>query len=524
MSPDDARLLVVDDVDASRFIKVQMLRRAGFTVAEASTGTEALAYARAMRPDIVVLDVNLPDISGFDVCRQLKQDAGVPAVQVLHVSQTAITDTDRARGLDGGADMYLIEPFGATVFVATIRALLRVRRAEANLERALEAERQARDEAQRANRMKDEFLAMVSHELRTPLNAMTGWIWQLKRGAIDEESYQRAIDVLDRNARIQVQLINDLLDVSRIATGKLEIRLEATDLQQVVESAAAAAADSPIHRRKHVALDVHAEPAFVLGDAARLHQVVTNVLNNAFQFTPGGGIVSVTSGVADGHAFVEIRDSGVGIDADFLPHVFERFRQERARATSREPGLGLGLAIVRDLVERHHGAVTIDSAGIGKGTTVTVTLPLLDPETPTDATETPAGTLTLQGLRLLVVEDDPDARELLHAILARYGAEVTTAEAAGPAEALVGEGRFDVVVSDIGLPDVSGADFIRHLRARGELVPAIAVTAFATDVDRKRLLDQGFVAHIAKPVDPVKLVTAVFSAARAVPQLNDAAG
>jgi signal transduction histidine kinase/BarA-like signal transduction histidine kinase len=512
---DEGRILVVDDSEAARFIKVQILRRAGFGVDEASTGAEAVEQVRAARPVLVILDVNLPDISGLEVCRWLKEDAGPPSIQVLHVSQTAVTDADRARGLDGGADMYLTEPFGSAVLLATVRALLRVRRAEAALERALDNERLARDEAQRANRTKDEFLAMVSHELRTPLNAMTGWIWQLKRGALDEESYRRAIDVLDRNARIQVQLINDLLDVSRISTGKLDIHLEPIDVRQVVETAAAAANDSPLHKRKQIVLEVQADSAAVLADAARLHQVVTNILNNAFQFTPAGGRILVTSGVEPDGAFIRVEDSGAGIDPEFLPHVFERFQQARTLGRGGEPGLGLGLAIVRDLVERHHGSVRLESEGAGRGTTVTVRLPVLDPSIARQPVEVPVPTGILEGLRLLVVEDDTDARDVLHAILVRYGANVATAGTAEAAERLATEAVFDVLVTDIGLPDAKGTELVKRLRALGRTMPAIAVTAFATEVDRRRLLADGFVAHVAKPVDPQRLVRAVAEAARA---------
>ena len=436
-------------------------------------------------------------------------------MQVLHVSQTAVTEADRARGLDGGADMYLIEPFGATVLLATVRALLRVRRAEAALEKALENERVARDEAQRANHTKDEFLAMVSHELRTPLNAMTGWIWQLKRGALDEASYQRAIDVLDRNARIQVQLINDLLDVSRISTGKLEIHLEPIDVRQVVETAAAAANDSPLHKRKQITLAVQAGAANVLGDAARLHQVITNILEQRVSITPPGGHIAVSSALVADDVVIQVRDSGVGIDPEFLPHVFERFQQARTLGRGAEPGLGLGLAIVRHLVERHHGSVRLESEGTGRGTTVTVRLPRLDPSVSRAPIEAPASMTLLDGLQLLVVEDDVDARDVLQAILVRYGASVTTAAATGPAERLALEATFDVLVTDIGLPDARGTDLIKRLRARGLTLPAVAVTAFATQIDRQRLLADGFVAHVAKPVDPQQLVRAVSAAARA---------
>jgi CheY-like chemotaxis protein len=213
-------------------------------------------------------------------------------------------------------------------------------------------------------------------------------------------------------------------------------------------------------------------------------------------------------------AFVRVRDSGSGIDPAFLPHVFERFRQERSLATSREPGLGLGLAIVRDLVDRHGGTVTLESEGIGRGTTVTVLLPRLEPGVSNHSRESKVSSALLDGLRLLVVEDDADAREILHAILSRYGAVVVVAESGAAAESRVGESPFDVLVSDIGLPDVSGLDLIKRLRGQGWTTPVIAVTAFATEIDRQRLLGEGFAAHVAKPVDPHALVQAVWLASR----------
>ena len=223
MSTDTIRILVVDDNDASRFIKAQILRRAGYVVSEARTGTEGLEMVRALRPDLVVLDVNLPDVSGLEVCRTIKTEFGAPSIQVLQVSQTAVTDADRARGLDQGADMYLIEPLGAPVLLATVRALLRIRDAELQLEATLTREIEARQEAERANRAKDDFVAMVSHELRTPLNAISGSIWLLKHGSLADRTYKHLVDVLERNASAQARLINDLMDVSGIAAGKLDV-------------------------------------------------------------------------------------------------------------------------------------------------------------------------------------------------------------------------------------------------------------------------------------------------------------
>ena len=503
-----ARILVLDDNEAARFIKTQILRRADYQVTEARTGAEALAAARAERPDLAVLDVNLPDMSGFDVCRQLKAEFSTPGIQVLQVSQTAVTEQDRAHGLDMGADMYLIEPFGAPVLLATVRALLRVHRAEAELARALASERAARAEAERANSMKDGFVAMVSHELRTPLNAVTGAIWLLRHGARNQTNYDRAVDVLERNAQVQVQLIDDLLDISRIAAGKLDVKMQPVDLQSVVRNAAEAAAASPAHQRKNIAFGVGTAPALVRGDAARLEQVVSNVLNNAFQFTPARGRIDVTCGVADGRAFVCVSDTGTGIDPDVLPHVFEKYRQG-SETSGRERGLGLGLAIVNHLVQRHGGAIALESEGSGKGTTCRITLPLFDEAAAAADSRPDEMQHALAGLRLLLVEDDADARDVLVMILRGYGADVTEVDSAHAALSVPVDQHFDVLVTDIGLPDIDGGELRTRLRDNGRTMPAVAVTAFATEEDRRRLMGLGFEAHVAKPVDPVLLARAV---------------
>jgi signal transduction histidine kinase len=514
-----ARVLVVDDTDAARFIKAQVLRRAGFLVMEARTGTEALARAKTFRPDVAVLDVNLPDIHGLEVCRRLKEEASTPTIQVLQVSQTAITDTDRARGLDAGADMYLIDPIGPPVLVATVRSLLRIRRTEALLSLALEREREAREEAEHANRMKDNFVAMVSHELRTPLNAMSGWIWQLRQGHLTEEHRQRALEVLERNAKVQAQLIDDLLDASRMSTGKLEIELRPVSLPPIVKAAVEAALESPVNKRKRVAVHVSRcdEPIVVMGDPARLQQVIINIVNNAVQFTPQDGVVDVSCSLEDGHAVIRVRDNGVGIDPAFLPHVFERFRQARALGTGPERGLGLGLAIVQHLTARHGGEVKLESAGIGLGTTCTITLPVLDANAARPDEPAKSEPASLHGLRLLVVEDDPDARDALLSILEGYGAAVVGAETGASAEAIAVGANFDVLVSDVGLPDFSGSDLVRRLRASGQPFPAVAVTAFATAEERRRLMADGFQAHVAKPIDPERLAQAVVASLKSRP-------
>ena len=368
------RVLVVDDNDAGRFAKAQTLRRAGFEVAEASTGTEAIATAARIHPDLAVLDVNLPDISGFDVTRRLRAlDAPPPALQILQVSSTAIEPADRVRGLDQGADVYLVEPVEPEVLVATVRSLLRVRRAEAAMSAALERERRARALAEEAGKLREEFIATLSHELRTPLNASMGWIWQLRHTKLGEATYARALDSLERNARMQAQLINDLLDVSRVSKGKLHLQMRLVDLRAVIEDVAESIAEPT--RGKRLALRLDLEPTCVAGDVGRLQQIVTNLMTNAVQFTPPDGRVTVMLRSDGDEALLTVDDSGAGIDPSFLPFVFDQFRQGEGGLTRKHGGLGLGLTVVQQLVELHGGSVSVTSPGSGKGSRFTVRLP-----------------------------------------------------------------------------------------------------------------------------------------------------
>ena len=352
---------------------------------------------------------------------------------------------------------------------------------------------------------------MVSHELRTPLNAISGSIWLLKHGSLADRTFKHLVDVLERNASTQARLINDLMDVSGIAAGKLDVELKPLDLKPVIEAAAESTKDAPEHRRKNVSLEVQARGLMVSGDSARLGQVVSNLLNNAYQFTPEGGRIVLQCGVEGDRAFIRVQDSGAGIEPELLPHVFDRFRQGQPLTSRR--GLGLGLSIVRYIVERHQGEVVMSSEGSGQGTLCTVWLPLLD------ATVWPApppvkmALSSLEGLRLLVVDDEPDSGQVLHSILSQYGASVTTTENANSALQQAQHTDFDVLVTDVGLPDFDGVELVRRLRSLGQNLPAVAVTAFATDDDRHRLLNTGFEGHVAKPVDPDRLIRVVAGAA-----------
>jgi len=401
------------------------------------------------------------------------------------------------------------------------REIAERKRAEERREALLASERAARSEAERATRLKDEFVATMSHELRTPLNAIVGWA-SILRHDHSPKVVAQGVEVIDRNAKLQARMVEDLLDMSRILSGKLAMELQRTDLAGVIEAAVAAV--RPAADNKHVRIHTAIEPAReVNGDPGRLQQVLWNLLTNAIKFTPPDGLVTVFAREIErgGARQVEISvtDSGQGIDPKFLPHVFDRFRQADASTTRRHGGLGLGLSIVKSLVEMHQGTVDAHSPGEGQGATFIVCLPLAHshphPEAPSgpktpEQTQDPS---SLTGLRVLVVDDEPDARTLARRVLEERGAEVVTVGSAAEAlEAVDGGSAVNVVVSDIGMPERDGYDFIRQMRAMpgsAGRVPAIALTALARDEDRKRTLQAGYQMHISKPVDPAELVTVI---------------
>jgi signal transduction histidine kinase len=438
-----SKVLVVDDEEAGRFVKTQILRRAGFTTMEAATGNDALALAASEGPDLVVLDVNLPDISGLEVCRRLRAaESAPPALQILQISHTAVTPSDRVRGLEHGADVYLAEPVDGAVLVATVHALLRVRRAEAALAAALDSERRARQMAEQASLLKDEFIATLSHELRTPLNALMGWIWQLRHTSLPEDARTRALDSLERNARMQAQLINDLLDVSRASKGKLQLEMRLLDLKSVVLAATEFVREAV--EQKQLVLDQNLTSVSVAADQGRLQQVVTNLLTNAVQFTPRNGRISLTL-KADGDAAVlTVQDTGAGIEPSLLPHVFDQFRQGEGVMSRKHGGLGLGLAVVKQLTDLHDGTVTVTSPGRGSGATFTVRLPR---ETNVPCAGEPSGALLLRDVRILLVSRDA-APDTLKGVLESSGARVVVSgSATGQATAT---GDVDLVVTDPG--------------------------------------------------------------------------
>jgi len=411
-------------------------------------------------------------------------------------------------------------PHGELLGFLKLTQDITARRAEERArEEALRASQQARADAERASHLKGEFLATLSHELRTPLSAILGWAHVLERGVFDADTLKHGLDAISRNARLQVQLIEDLLDMTRIESGQLRLDRQRLELDGVlaaaIDSALPAATARGIALRTHFAQD---GGCWVLGDPARLQQVVANLLDNAIKFTPRGGHVDVSLACAGRQAVITVSDSGQGIDAGFLPRLFERFQQQDATTTRRHGGLGIGLAIVRQLVVLHGGDVTAASDGPGKGATFTVTLPVMAEQglpvsPPLPAVEPPPGSEPLDGVHVLLVDDEADVRVIACRMLKDAGARMTVAASAEEAFTLLQRERPTVLLSDIGMPEQDGYDLIRRVRAlapeAGGLTPAAAFTAYASREDAERVHAAGYQLHLAKPVAPQALVGAV---------------
>jgi PAS domain S-box-containing protein len=626
------QLLIVDDDPISRYATARLLRSAGFRTAEAANGSEGLAAAAEADVSAMIVDVHLPDIDGFEMCRILRSRERTHRMPVLHLSAAYVTDEDKVRGLDSGADAYLTHPVEPAVLVATVQALVRTRLAEEAMRRSeskfraiyeqapsglalidgdgrvsdanpqmlhllgrglaevvgrrldefqraaaadgdpreaafdtpdgrtvhlsfsppaqiepgvslivavdvsqraaletqrqqlLERERIARSEAERVSRLKDTFIAVLSHELRSPLNAMVGWTHVLQqRGGSDET--MRALAAIERNGRLQARMISDLLDMSRLNLGKLPLSFERVDPAEAV--AAAVSAVQPDMDAKQIELRIEAdEPVGALrADSSRLQQVIWNLLSNAVKFSPRGGRVTVALRAEAGELVLSVSDQGQGIAPDFLPYVFDRFMQSDAGRNRQHGGLGLGLSIVKQLVEAHGGQVRVHSAGLGLGATFEVRLPrdgqahaepppTALPDTPdsllSPLNEGDQGEAPLAGLHLLVVDDDADASGMLQIILRDRGAFVRVAGSTALALAALQETDFDVLISDIGMPGKDGYDLVRELRGleqkTGRHMPAIALTSFTRGQDEALALAAGFDAHCPKPLRPLNLV------------------
>jgi signal transduction histidine kinase len=488
----------------------------------------------------------MPILDGFGLLRGLRADDLTKTIPVILLSARA-GESSRVEGLGAGADDYLVKPFSARELLARVEAHLNLQNVRRESEQAIRdlmaQEQQARASAEIANRLKDDFLAMLSHELRTPLNAIVGWTHLLKRGVLSEKDRERGIDVIDRNAAAQRAIIDELLDVSRIVTGKIKLEKKPVNLATVIEAAidvvrpAAEAKDIQIVRL------IDTNVGLVTGEAVRIQQVIWNLLSNAVKFTPEKGRVEVYLRGDGKNLEVVIKDTGEGIEPEFLPFIFERFRQADSSSKRTHGGLGLGLSIVRSLVEMHGGEIHASSGGKGKGTKFTLKLPVMglsdledvkieqhDESTQllglgwSQAGQAKIATLELKpdllsGLKVLTVDDQQDTRELIAVALGRYGAEVRASESASNALRIIKEWKPHVVVSDIGLPGVDGYEFMRQLReleTDGERTPAIAVTGYAGAVDESKALDAGYEMHLSKPIELVELATAIARLSRRV--------
>lgn len=622
------RLLVVDDNPAAVYATSRVLRSAGYDIIEATTGAAALEAAP--RADLVVLDVNLPDLDGFEVCRRLRANPQTARIPVLHLSATFTNSSDFVQGFEAGADGYLTRPVEAPVLLATVRTLLFARHADSlrrgldarlrmvfdfvpvaiamldetlRIERAnpafgaltgyrveelagrffdaargittdaaapapgrsgrlqlerkdegvrevewqmaeesttgvrflvvtdiseqsratqarerlLESERAARTEAERSNRLKEEFLATLSHELRNPLNAILGWATILSRRSDLPEPVTQGLKAIERNSRLQATMISDLLDYAAISFGKVRLVIETIDPYPAVRAAIEAASGAA--REAGVGI----EPSFeevslrIRADGGRLQQVVWNLLTNAIKFSSRGGAVQLTVGRSGESFRLIVRDQGQGIEPEFLPRIFERFSQQDSTTTRSHGGLGLGMAIVKQLTDLHSGTIRAESAGKGLGATFTLELPLSRDEMVPGLSDSQTVRATdFSTVVALVVDDDTDARELTRRILTDVGAAVVEASSADDAVERIGTCQANILISDIGMAREDGYQLLRRLREMGhgpDALPAIALTAFARAEDRHTALAAGFQEHIVKPLDAVTLLARVASLA-----------
>ena len=502
-----ALILNVDDNDTNRYVKTRIMQRAGYEVVEAATGTEALRLIRERNPTLVLLDVKLPDMNGRSICAEIKSHSSTASIVVLQTSASHVESRHRVASLEAGADGYLVEPMEPEELVANVKALLRMRQAEGERQAALEALREA-------DRRKDEFLAMLAHELRNPLAPIRNAV-EILRMSGDRAVRDRARDLVGRQVEHLARLVDDLLEVSRITRGKVELQRHPVRLSSVVRSALDVGRPHMEAQRHLVEVvnDVPGDP-WIDVDPVRMSQVLGNLLHNAAKFTPAGGRIRLSMALTADALQIAVDDNGMGIPADVLPGIFELFAQGDRSLDRSQGGLGIGLSLVRGLVEMHGGTVSASSAGGGQGSRFTVRMPR------SILVEAPVGPQPAslpeerRARRVLLVEDNVDAAEAMLLLLREFGHQVHVVHDGHEALEAARQFEPEVVLLDIGLPGIDGYEIARRMRAMPPLAQAliVAVSGYGQEKDRQRSAAAGFDAHLVKPVDPRAFVAVISGA------------
>jgi signal transduction histidine kinase len=523
------RILHLEDSELDAELVQAYLLDGGFDAGIVRVDTREQFSAEIERGaiDLILADYNLPSFDGLAALEIARAKyADIPFI----IISGALGEETAIETLKSGATDYILKHRLERLVPAVSRALREAedrearKRAERERQELLEREQEARHKAEEASRLKDEFLATVSHELRTPLNAILGWATMLRSGQLNQENAAQAAEIIERNARAQVQLVEDLLDVSRIISGKLRLETDFIDFKKIVENAIEAVRPAAEAKLIKIESDFQSINNKIFGDTNRLQQVIWNLLTNAVKFTPSGGNIKIALSNENECLEFKVTDTGEGISPEFLPFVFDRFRQADGATTRIHSGLGLGLSIVKHLIEMHGGEVSAKSEGIGRGSTFSFCLPQqrvsfnerasgengkakLPPANNhhSEQIENP-----LAGLSVLAVDDDEDSREMLQLILEQNGASVVTAGSAAEALEKLMQTKTDILVSDIGMPLEDGYSLVERLRKlpaeNGGEIPAVALTGFAREEDNRRALLAGFNKHVAKPIDPENLV------------------
>ena len=489
----DSVILNVDDSEAARYAKSRILKQAGFTVLEAASGSAALYRAREDKPDLMLLDTKLPDINGLEVCRLIKSDPATSAILVLQTSASYVGVADRIRGLENGADNYLFEPIEPEELVANVKALLRLGRVE----------RELRD----VDRRKDDFLATLAHELRNPLGPIRTAVDLLCRLDPDVPPLQdQARKTILRHTGHLVRLVDDLLDVARISRGKITLHCERGEVKSFIDSACETVAHIAAARGHQIKVALPSAAIFVEGDHVRLTQIVGNLLHNAVKFTPPNGVILLDVETEGHELLIRVTDNGIGIDVAKLDHVFEMFAQDGFSEDRVQDGLGIGLSLVRTLVDMHRGSVSAFSEGAGKGCRFVVRLPIVAFGHADSQPVAPAAQ-AIVAARILVVDDNADAADMLAELLRMDGHDVTVAYSGQQALERAAACLPSYVFLDIGLPDMNGYQVATGLRALAGMESAflIALTGYGQARDRELAMNAGFDEHVVKPMDFAKI-------------------